>query len=135
MAPRMSQKAFCSSPEMPITFMAARSLLNCWVAFCFSSGCGKQQEPWVREPSSASPRTQMGQRPPSSPTAPQGNNLGGGHNAEDIVLCQVVEVKLSPAGINITIGPMGEVPETPPTMGAVPSPPAHRRVLSEQASR
>lgn len=39
MAPRTSQKAFCSSLEMPITFMAACSLLNCWVAFCFSSGC------------------------------------------------------------------------------------------------
>lgn len=105
MAPRMSQKAFCSSPEMPITFMAARSLLNCWAAFCFSSGCGKQQEPLVWEPSSASPCTQMGQRPSSSPTAPQSNNLGWGHDAEDIVLCQVVEVKLSPAGINTTIAP------------------------------
>lgn len=38
MEARMSQQAFCSSGEMASTFMAVWSLLNCWAAFCFSSG-------------------------------------------------------------------------------------------------
>lgn len=38
MAPRTSQRALCSSPLIPRTFMAACSLENCWAARCLSSG-------------------------------------------------------------------------------------------------
>lgn len=47
-------------------------------------------------------------------------------------------MKLSPAGINTEIGPTWDTPETPWARDrdlAPPPPPAHRRVLSEQASR
>lgn len=37
MAPRTSQKALCSSPLIPRTFIAACSLVNCWEARCLSS--------------------------------------------------------------------------------------------------
>lgn len=37
MAPRMSHRAFCSSEEIPSTFIAACSLVNCCDDFCLSS--------------------------------------------------------------------------------------------------
>lgn len=51
--------------------------------------------------------------PTRAPPQPDRSDLGEGCYAEDVVLCQVVEMKLSPAGINTEIGPMWDTPETP----------------------
>lgn len=49
----------------------------------------------------------------AAPPQPDRSDLGEGCDAEDVVLCQVVEMKLSPAGINTEIGPTWDTPETP----------------------
>lgn len=101
-----------------MTFMAACSLLNCCAAFCFSSGCreGQARSPGVcscpspdlgtrGEPALCAPRTSCSKRVGCGPSR-RGQALRLSYEAhlvqrrdpEHVVLGQVAEVQLGPAG-------------------------------------